>query len=204
MQKLILIIDDDDVLNQGLQNAMKSEGYLTLSATSGEEAINLLKHIIPDAIILDRMMPGIDGIETMRQIRAKNIKSPILILTALGDNENVIVGLENGANDYLAKPFSVRELALRIKNLLNIQTVIHNNSTDFEWIDGEFMVRGNIVKLSNTEKQILHDLTEPVGNTVPANAMLIKRLRDKLFGSILNKYELTNVFSKGYKLIKKA
>ena len=101
-----------------VQYALQQEGYEVLIARSGEEGLDLATNQAPDLIVLDVRLPGIDGFETLRRVRAAGSKAPILVLTARDDEVDKVIGLELGADDYMTKPFSLRELMSRIKALL--------------------------------------------------------------------------------------
>ena len=118
MAATILIVEDEYAVARGVQYALQQEGYEVLIARSGEEGLDLATNQAPDLIVLDVRLPGIDGFETLRRIRAAGSKAPILILTARDDEVDKVIGLELGADDYLTKPFSLRELMSRIKALL--------------------------------------------------------------------------------------
>jgi len=116
MQK-ILIIDDDVRLVKNVETYLKDFGYRIDAAFNGSDGLQKVKSFQPDLVVLDLMMPGLDGIEVCRQIRRDNAV-PIIMLTARGEESDVVAGLEMGADDYLTKPFSLRELAARIKAAL--------------------------------------------------------------------------------------
>lgn len=127
MNPLILIIDDDEKLNRLLSDYLNDFGYRTLSAVHPEAGLRKLKDETPDLVILDVMMPAMNGFEVCKVIRQTS-EVPIIMLTARGDLSDKVVGLEIGADDYLAKPFEPRELAARIQSILRRTT--KNNSKD--------------------------------------------------------------------------
>jgi DNA-binding response OmpR family regulator len=114
----ILIVDDEYAVARGIQYALEQEGYQVSVAGSGEEALSVAGELAPDLIVLDVRMPGIDGFETLRRLRGEGSKAPVLMLTARDEEMDKVIGLEMGADDYMTKPFGLRELMSRIKALL--------------------------------------------------------------------------------------
>ncbi|MBU7006154.1 response regulator transcription factor [Phosphitispora fastidiosa] len=117
----ILIVDDEKLLVKGLAKSLNNEGYLTEAVFDGEAAREMVRKNRFDLIILDVMLPGVDGLTLCREIRSQ-FEVPIIMLTARGDDIDKIIGLEMGADDYLAKPFNFRELLARIKAVLRRST----------------------------------------------------------------------------------
>lgn len=113
--KKILIVDDEVDIANSIQYVLNQEGFVTFIAYNGLKAMDLITKEKPDLVILDLMMPGIDGYEVCRRIRATDKKTPILMLTARTSEIDTVVGLELGANDYIAKPVRLRELVARVK-----------------------------------------------------------------------------------------
>ncbi|MBY0546812.1 MAG: response regulator transcription factor [Candidatus Obscuribacterales bacterium] len=113
--KSILIVDDEVDIASSIQYVLKQEGYATLLAHDGLEAMQIIENQHPDLIILDVMMPGIDGYEVCRRVRSNDKRTPIVMLTARTSEVDTVVGLELGANDYVAKPVRLRELVARVK-----------------------------------------------------------------------------------------
>ena len=114
----ILIVEDEHAVARGIQYALQQEGYDVAVARSGEEGLEIAVDQAPDLVVLDVRLPGIDGFEVLRRVRAAGAKMPILVLTARDDEVDKVIGLELGADDYLTKPFGLRELMSRIKALL--------------------------------------------------------------------------------------
>lgn len=114
----ILVIEDEPVVREGLIDSLRLEGYAVVSAENGTNGIELYESESPDLVILDVMMPGLDGLEVCRRIRQSNGYTPIIILTAKCNEIDKVVGLELGADDYLTKPFGMRELFARLKAIL--------------------------------------------------------------------------------------
>ncbi len=113
----IMIVEDEPAVARGVQVALEREGYTVSVVPTGEDAVSRFSELAPELVVLDVRLPGIDGFEVCRQLR-RETHAPILFLTARADEVDKVVGLEIGADDYLVKPFSVRELVSRIKALL--------------------------------------------------------------------------------------
>ena len=118
MAATILIVEDEHAVARGVQYALQQEGYSVAFARSGEEGLEFASQQAPDLVILDVRLPGMDGFEMLRRLRASGSKAPVLVLTARDDEVDKVIGLELGADDYLTKPFGLRELMSRIKALL--------------------------------------------------------------------------------------
>lgn len=121
----ILIVDDEEDILELVRFSLEKEGYRTLTAMTGEDALALALAHKPDLIVLDLMLPGVDGLEVTRSIRKDDAIAdiPIIMLSAKGEETDIVTGLELGANDYVSKPFSPRELVARIRGILR-----HRNS----------------------------------------------------------------------------
>ena len=117
MAEKILVVDDEISLQETLAYNLRKQGYEVSTTGNGEEALELAREINPNLIILDVMLPGLDGFEICRILR-QEMSTPVLMLTARDDEIDRVVGLEVGADDYLAKPFSMRELIARVKAML--------------------------------------------------------------------------------------
>jgi DNA-binding response OmpR family regulator len=113
----VLVVDDEEIVRDVVVRYLERDGYRTLEAADGDEAVRLLTEEAPALVVLDVMLPRRDGLEVCRWIRARS-DLPIIMLTARGEEADRIVGLELGADDYVTKPFSPRELAVRVRNLL--------------------------------------------------------------------------------------
>lgn len=114
----ILVVEDDLAILRGLTDNLKYESYEVLTATDGETGYRLIREKNPELIILDLMLPKLSGYELCRKLRAEGVSTPILILTARGEEPDRVMGLDLGADDYVTKPFSVRELLARIRAIL--------------------------------------------------------------------------------------
>jgi DNA-binding response OmpR family regulator len=118
MSATILIVEDEYAVARGVQYALQQEGYEVTLAPNGEDGLTAASQIAPDLILLDVRLPGIDGFEMLRRLRATGSKAPVLMLTARDEEMDKVIGLEIGADDYLTKPFGLRELMSRVKALL--------------------------------------------------------------------------------------
>jgi DNA-binding response OmpR family regulator len=118
MKTKVLIVEDDSHIRLGLEEVLKSEGYETSSCSRGDEAVAAVAAFQPRLVVLDVMLPGLSGYDICKQLRAKEDRTPILMLTAKGQEIDKVIGLDLGADDYVTKPFGVRELLARIQALL--------------------------------------------------------------------------------------
>jgi two-component system response regulator MprA len=114
----VLVADDDRAIRDALVRALELEGYVALAAPNGAEALALIREVTPDLVLLDLMMPIVDGLTVCRVMRAEKDRTPVLMLTARTETSDRVVGLDAGADDYLAKPFELDELFARIRALL--------------------------------------------------------------------------------------
>ena len=113
MAATILIVEDEYAVARGVQYALEQEGYVVALARSGEDGLTIARELTPDLILLDVRLPGIDGFEVLRRLRTSGSKAPVLMLTARDEEMDKVIGLELGADDYLSKPFGLRELMSR-------------------------------------------------------------------------------------------
>ncbi len=156
MESTILIIDDDEKLNRLLTDFLREFGFKTLTATHPEEGLKKLNQKSPDLVILDVMLPGIDGFEVCKTIRQYSLV-PIIMLTARGELMDKVVGLELGADDYLPKPFEPRELVARIHSILRrAKKIDRTRSQSFDRLEIDFTrhivkLDGNSVDLTTNE-----------------------------------------------------
>ena len=117
----ILIIEDDPTLLRGLKDNFEGQGYDVTTATDGQRGLDVLLQQEPDLVVLDLMLPKLNGYQVCEQARAKQLKMPVIMLTAKGQEDDIVRGLDAGADDYVTKPFSVRELLARVKAFLRRQ-----------------------------------------------------------------------------------
>src|SRR5262250_2014773 len=127
MKSKILIVEDEPAMVAGLRDNFEYEGYEVISAEDGVSGLERALSDSPDLVILDVMMPRMSGLEVCKQLKAKRPSTPIIMLTARGQEVDKVVGLELGADDYVTKPFSIRELLARVKAVLRrVQNVAKN------------------------------------------------------------------------------
>jgi len=159
----VLIIDDDEKLQNLLGEYLRGYGFEVNHYFEGTGASESVTALHPDIVLLDYMMPGKDGFEVLREIREK-LSVPVIMLTAKGDPEDRIVGLELGADDYIAKPFNTRELLARMRAVLRRasggEPEAHNGSDDGEVKAGEMILSPSTMTLSYGEKRVMLSRTE--------------------------------------------
>ncbi|NLE28257.1 MAG: response regulator transcription factor [Phycisphaerae bacterium] len=171
----ILVVDDEEDILELVKYNLAREGYQVHLAATGEEGISSVRSQLPDLVILDLMLPGIDGLEVCRQLRNDSRTShlPIIMLTAKGDEADMVTGLELGADDYIAKPFSPRVLVARVKTVLRRKGGAKSGAEEQQVITiqglvinpgrHEVLIKGKSVDLTFTEFRILHTLAKRPG-----------------------------------------
>lgn len=179
--KRVLVVDDEPRMIGFIRMNLELEGHHVVEAHNGIEALEAIRTQLPDIVLLDVMMPELDGFETLRMLREFS-QIPVIMLTAKGDENDKVYGLELGADDYLTKPFGPRELASRIKAVLRrieapepeaaILEIDDRLSIDFN--QREVIVSGERVKLRPTEYRLLYHLIENAGWTVEHEQLLAK------------------------------
>lgn len=181
--KRILVVDDEARMIGFIRMNLELEGFQVLEASNGLEALEIIRTSLPDLVILDVMMPELDGFETLRILREfSNI--PVIMLTAKGEEDDRVYGLELGADDYIAKPFSPRELSSRVRAVLRrVETPASSPEKAVLKIDDrlsidfntrEVIVAGQRIKLRPTEYRLLYHLVENAGWTVTHEQLLAK------------------------------
>jgi two-component system response regulator ResD len=223
MCPLILICDDDPVVHESLGIYLDAEGFAHQSAFDGEEALRLADTEQPDLLILDLMMPRLSGTDVCRTIR-KTSKLPIIMLTAKGEEIDRILGLELGADDYIVKPFSPREVLARIRAVLRrfsepsaeSESIVRLPQLEINLSNYQVKAAGQIIACTPKEVEILHMLTASVGQVFSREQILsrvwgydyfgdtrtvdthIKRIRQKLPQEGVP-WGLRTVYGVGYK-----
>ncbi len=215
----ILVVDDDDRIRNLLKDYLFENNYIVSTAESADQAKIKIKYFKFDIIILDVMMPGQSGYELTKEIK-KQIKMPIILLTARGEVENRIKGLELGADDYISKPFEPKELLLRIKNIINKNTKIDLKSKHFigaAEVDLNKMtisLNYKSKKINNSEKKVLIEMLANPGISYSREEIgkisgiiqersidvMITRLRQKLEVNPKNPKYLQTIRGSGYVL----
>ena len=215
----ILIVDDDDRIRNLLKDYLTDNFYIVSTAEDAKEAKEKLNFIKFDVIILDVMMPGQDGYDLTKDIK-KKLNVPIILLTAKGEVENRIKGLEIGAEDYIGKPFEPKELLLRIRNVIKNRNRIDQNSkhnVGQAKIDLNKMIislKSKVKKINNSEKKVLLEMLSNPGKTYSREEIgkisginqersidvMITRLRQKLEVNPKNPKFLQTIRGAGYVL----
>ena len=183
--KKILIIEDEQDLIKGLKLNLSDEGYDVSWAVNGAEGLRKALEETPDLIILDIMLPEMDGLEVCRELRRKNIGIPIIMLTAKGEEIDKVVGLEIGADDYMTKPFSIRELIARIKTQLRhvereskaVPKVYFFGDIEIDFAQFKVRRKGKELDLTSLELEILKYFVAHRGIVVSRYDLL-----DKIWG----------------------
>ena len=184
----ILIIDDDAKLVKNIETYLKDFGYRTEAAYNGREGLQKVKSFQPDLVILDLMMPELDGLEVCREIRKEN-PVPILMLTARGEESDIVSGLEVGADDYLTKPFSLRELAARVKANLRRTTLLKDTAITKEktLVYGDLLIDPSKREVYKQKKKIYLTATEFDLLWLLASQPGIVFSRDRLLDEVRNR-----------------
>lgn len=217
----ILVIDDDKRLRKLLNKYLAENKFSVTEAANPAEAVDLLDLFIFDLIIMDIMMPGKNGLDFTKELRHTGLTTPILMLTAMGDSLNRITGLENGADDYLQKPFEPRELVLRINNILRrvgsngAKADIYFGPYRYQIEKGQLSQNDTPILLTTAEQDLLRALALKANETVSREELgealktdnlrtvdvQITRLRKKLENDIKRPLCIQTVRGQGYMLV---
>ena len=221
MSKIILVIEDDGNIRELLRLYLEQEGYSVETAQDGLEGMRAFKRLHPDLVLLDLMMPVMDGTQVIREIRASS-KTPVIMLTAKGETFDKVAGLELGADDYITKPFEMRELIARVRAVLRrfdkggapMKLEFHNLIIDKESYN--IVVKGEKMEIPPKEIELLYFLASSPNRVFTRAQLLddvwgfdyfgdtrtvdvhVKRLREKLQG-VSDQWEIKTVWGVGYK-----
>ena len=220
----ILTVEDDERIRTAVRLALEDEGWEVLEADNGEDALSLFRREAADVVLIDIMLPGIDGFEVCRSLR-RGSDVPIVMVTARDDTHDVVAGLEAGADDYLTKPFAPKELSARIRALLRRARttgpgVTHLTFGELEIVpeEGRVTLHEAEVHLTKTEFKLLVELAASPGRVFSREVLLervwgydyfgdgrlvdvhIRRLRTKIEADPANPRHVITVRGLGYKL----
>lgn len=227
--KLILIIEDEEPIRRGLKDSLKIEGYKVIIAEDGEKGYKLIKSKKPDLVLLDILLPKLNGIDLCKKIRSEGDITPIVMLTAKGSEIDKVLGLELGADDYVTKPFSLQELLSRIKAIfrrveLKAQSISNKDIYSFDNIRIDFkkfeVTKSNKkLNLSAMEFKVLKYLISLKGEVVSRDTLLdevwgydkfpttrtvdnfIAKLRSKIESDPKNPKHIFTIYGVGYKFL---
>jgi DNA-binding response OmpR family regulator len=220
----VLVVDDDLTVRDVVRRYLELGGHQVSLADNGEDALRWIAEHEPDLVVLDLMLPGIDGLEVCRRLR-QHSAIPVVMLTALGEEENRIAGLQLGADDYVTKPFSPRELALRVTSVLRRARMPRVASGPRELVDGELVLdvaahkaslRGVELSLTTREFDLLMFLMSHPGEAFTREQLLekvwgwdfgdqstvtvhVRRLREKVEGTPAKPERIVTVWGVGYR-----
>ncbi|MFW6162307.1 MAG: response regulator transcription factor [Planctomycetota bacterium] len=225
MEKILIVEDEPDMV-MGLKDNLELEGYQVLTATDGQAALDVACSEVPDLILLDLMLPKVNGFEVCKQLRQKGMDVPIVMLTAKSQEVDKILGLELGADDYITKPFSIRELLARVKAVLRRPRKPPQKIDSYTFGDVTVDFRkqvavkdGEPLDLSHYEAEILRLLIQNKGEPISRNRILdevwgyelypttrtidnhVVKLRQKIEDDPHSPVHIVTVHGMGYKFI---
>ena len=220
----ILTVEDDERIRTAVKMALEDEGWVVEEADNGEDALESFSRHPSDVVLIDIMLPGIDGFEVCRSIR-RNSDVPIVMVTARADTHDVVAGLEAGADDYLTKPFAPKELSARIRALMRRARKPESGTTTMRFGDLEIIPDAGVVRragtemhLTKTEFRLLCELASSPGRVFSREVLLervwgygyfgdgrlvdvhVRRLRTKIEADPANPRHVATVRGLGYKL----
>lgn len=226
-QELVLVVEDDPTLRLGLTKTLRSEGFRVEVAKTGPEGIELARKEPPDLVLLDVMLPGLNGFEVCEELRRSDPDLPILMVTAKGEEQDKVRGLKLGADDYIVKPFGVAELCARVHAALRRKRAREAESTVVAFADvtvdfraHKVMKAGALVEMTALEVRLLRFLIEREGALLPRQRILdgvwgadyfgtertvdnfINRLRAKLEADPKDPQHIVTVRGAGYRFSK--
>jgi two-component system alkaline phosphatase synthesis response regulator PhoP len=227
MKKKILVVDDEPSISMLIEFNLKLVGYEVHCVYDGEAVFHAIQHFRPDLIVLDLMLPKMDGIQVCRKLRSQNNLVPIVMLTAMQDLSDKIAGLDNGADDYMTKPFSPQELISRIQAIIRRIQTLPSTSENVAITVGqiaiqpdqrEVSIKGETIELTPKEFDLLLFLCKHRGKVLSRQQLLhgvwdyhflgdtrivdvhISHLRDKIEGNARNPEYIVTIRNVGYKL----
>ena len=221
----VLVVDDDLTVAEVVLGYLRRDGFEAAHAADGFEALRIAAAAPPDLVVLDLMLPGIDGLEVCRRLRAERPDLPVVMLTALGEEEDRIAGLEVGADDYVVKPFSPRELALRVRSVLRRSEAVATPGVTDVVVDGDLRIDtvartvtlgGADVPLTTREFDLLAFVASHPGKALRREDLLrevwgwefgdqstvtvhVRRVREKVEADPANPTRLVTVWGVGYR-----
>jgi len=181
-RRRILVVDDEERMVRFIRMNLEHDGFQVSEAFNGKQAIQKLRDVTPDLILLDVMMPDLDGFEVLETVR-EITNVPVIMLTAKGEEADIVAGLELGADDYITKPFSPRELVSRVRAVLRRtespgapahELIEVDDRLKIDFDRREVWVEGRLVKLRPTEYRLLYHLVQNAGWVVPHDQLLAK------------------------------
>jgi DNA-binding response OmpR family regulator len=179
----VLIIEDEETLTENLADKLRSEGYAVTTALDGENGLRLVREEVPDLLVLDIMLPGLDGLSICRIVRRDMATAhiPIIMLTARGTEVDKIVGLESGADDYIVKPFALGEFLARVRAVMRrvpgrptLQDQIVSEDLQLSLTSRRVFKNGDEIRLSNKEFDLLAELMRNKGVVLSRDLILTK------------------------------
>jgi two-component system KDP operon response regulator KdpE len=188
----ILVVDDDAAMRRALRTTFSTIGFSVVEAARGEEALSLVRVTKFDAVLLDVEMPGMGGVEACRSIRRACPGLPILMLTILDSEEDKVLALDSGADDYITKPFQLREMIARVRSAVRRRTAqdffqdspIRHGHIEIDPVKYRVTKRGKAIHLTPKEFELLHYLMQHPGQPIP-HARLLKAIWGPHYGSEL-------------------
>ena len=222
----VLVVDDDPTVREVVAGYLSRAGLTVDEAADGMDALARARHTPPDLVVLDLMLPSLDGLEVLRRLRAERGNLPVVLLTARGEESDRVLGLEVGADDYVTKPFSARELVLRVQSILRRATVAPTRAADADLlVDGDLRVdprartvgRGGIpLALTSRELDLLIHLLRHPGQAFSRTDLLrqvwgweygdestvtvhVRRLREKVEPDPAAPQRIATVWGVGYR-----
>ncbi len=177
MSATLLLVEDDEAILRGLQMNLETEGYRVLVAKNGERALELALRETPDLVLLDVMLPGLNGYEVLAELRQRRPRLPVVMLTAKGTEEDKVMGLDLGADDYIVKPFSLRELLSRVRTQVRRARgeeaqIVRFADVEVNLSSHEARRAGEAVALSPSEFALLRTLVERPGRALSREQLI--------------------------------